>query len=59
LVGKPEGKIPVGRPRCGWEDNMKVGLREIWWDCMDWINLAHDRCQWRSLVNTVINHGVS
>jgi hypothetical protein len=54
LVGKPEGKRPLGRPRCRWVDNIKMDLREIGWD-MDWIDLAQDRDQWRALVNMVIN----
>jgi hypothetical protein len=55
LVGKPEGKRPLGRPRCRWVDNIKMDLREIGWDGMDWIDLAQDRDQWRVLVNTVMN----
>jgi hypothetical protein len=55
LVGKPEGKRPVGRPRLRWVDNNKMDLREIGWDVMDWIDLAQDRDPWRALVNTVIN----
>jgi hypothetical protein len=55
LVGKPEGKRPLGRPRRRWEDNIRMGLREIGWDGMDWIDLAQDRDQWRALVNTVMN----
>jgi hypothetical protein len=55
LVGKPEGKGPVRRPRRKWEDNIKMDLREIGWDGMDWIYLAQDRDQWRALVNTVMN----
>jgi hypothetical protein len=55
LVGKPEGKRPVGRPRHWWVDNIKMDLREIGWDGMDWIDLAQDRDQWRALLNTVIN----
>jgi hypothetical protein len=51
LVGKPEGKRPLGRPRCRWVDNIKMNLREIGW----WIDLAQDRDQWRALVNTVMN----
>jgi hypothetical protein len=43
LVGKPEGKRPLGRPRRRWVDNIKMDLREIGWDCMDWIDLAQDR----------------
>jgi hypothetical protein len=50
LVGKPEGKRPLGRPRRRWVD-----LTEIGWDGMDWIDLAQDRDQWRALVNTVMN----
>jgi hypothetical protein len=55
LVGKPEGKRPLGRPRRMWEDNIKMDLREIGWGGMDWINLAQDRDQLRALVNTVMN----
>jgi hypothetical protein len=54
LVGKPEGKRPLGRPRCRWEDNIRIYLREIGWGGMDWIHLAQDRDQWRALVNTVM-----
>jgi hypothetical protein len=43
LVGKPEEERPLGRPRHGWVDNMKIDLRDIGWDCMDWIDLAWDR----------------
>jgi hypothetical protein len=53
-VGKPEGKRPLGRPRRRWVDNIRMDLREIGWDGMDWIELAQDRDQWRALVNTVI-----
>jgi hypothetical protein len=59
LVGKPEGKRLLGRPRRRWVDNIKIGLREIGWDGMDWIDLAEDRDQWRGLVNTVMNLQVS
>jgi hypothetical protein len=55
LVGKPEGKRPLGRPRCRWVDNIKIDLREIGWYGMDWISLAQDRDQWRALVNIVMN----
>jgi hypothetical protein len=55
LVGKPEGKRPLGRPRRRWVDNIKVDHREIGWDGMDWIELAKDRDKWRALVNTVMN----
>jgi hypothetical protein len=50
-VGKPEGKRPLGRQRCRWEDNIKMDLREIGWGSMDWIVLAQDRDQRRVLVN--------
>jgi hypothetical protein len=55
LVGKPEGKRPLGRPRRRWEDNTRIDLREIGWGGMDWIDLAQDRDQWRAHVNTVMN----
>jgi hypothetical protein len=55
LVGKPEGKRPLGRPRRRWADNIKMDLREIGWGGMDWIYLAQDRDQWRALANTLIN----
>jgi hypothetical protein len=55
LVGRQEGKRPLGRPRRRWVDNIKVDLREVGWDGMDWIELAQDRDQWRALMNTVIN----
>jgi hypothetical protein len=58
LVGKPEGKRPLERPRRRWVDNIKMDLREIGWCGMDWIRLAQDRDQWRALVNTVMNHRV-
>jgi hypothetical protein len=55
LVGKPEGKRPLGRPTRWWVDNIKIYLREIGWDGMDWIDLAQGRDQWRAPVNTVMN----
>jgi hypothetical protein len=55
LVGNPEGKRPLGRPRRRWEDNIRMDLREIGCGGMDWIDLAQDRDQWRTLVNTVMN----
>ncbi|PNF32281.1 hypothetical protein B7P43_G16947, partial [Cryptotermes secundus] len=55
LVGKPEGKRPVGRPIRSWEDNIKMDLREVGWDGIDWIDLAQDRDQWRALLNMVMN----
>jgi hypothetical protein len=57
-VETAEGKKPLGSPRCRWVDNMKIDLREIGWDCMDWIELAQDRDQWRALVNTIMNFRV-
>jgi hypothetical protein len=55
LVGKPESKTPLGRPRRRWEDNIKMDLREVGIDGANWIRLARDRVQWRTLVNTVMN----
>jgi hypothetical protein len=55
LVGKPEGRRPLGRPRRRWADNIKMDLREIGWDHMDCIHLAQDRDRWRALVDTVMN----
>jgi hypothetical protein len=55
FVGRPEGKRPLGTPRRRWVDNIKIGIREIGWDGLDWIDLAQDRDQWRALVNTVMN----
>jgi hypothetical protein len=55
LVGKSEGKRPLGKPRRRWMDNIKLDLRDIGWDRMDWIDVAQDRDQWSSLVNTVMN----
>jgi hypothetical protein len=53
LVGKPERKRPLGRPIRRWVDNIKLYLREIGCDGVDWIDLAQDKDQWRALVNTV------
>jgi hypothetical protein len=55
LVGKPEVKRLLGRPRRTWEDNTRMDLREIRWGDMDWIDLAQDRDQWRALVHPVMN----
>jgi hypothetical protein len=55
LVGKPEGKRPLGRPRRRWVYNIKMNLREIGWGGMDWVYLAQDKDKWRALVNTVMN----
>jgi hypothetical protein len=51
-MGNPEGKRPLRRPRCRWED-IKMDLREIWWGGIDWIHLALDRDQWKAVVTTV------
>ena len=58
LVGKPEGKRPLGRLRRRWEDNIKMDLQEVGRGCEDWIELAQDRDRWRALVSTVMNFGV-
>jgi hypothetical protein len=55
LVGKPEGKRPLGRPRRRWMENTKIDLKLRGWGGMTWIDLAQDRDQWRALVNTVMN----
>jgi hypothetical protein len=55
LVGKPEGKRPLGRPRRRWVDNIKMDLLEIGWGGVHWIGLAQDRDKWRALVNAVMN----
>jgi hypothetical protein len=55
LVGRPEGRRPLGRPRRRWEDNIKMDLREIGFGDVDWINLAQDRDTCRAPVNTVMN----
>jgi hypothetical protein len=55
LIGMPEGKRPLGRPRRRWEDNIKTDLRDIGIDGANWIRLARDRVQWRAFVNTVMN----
>jgi hypothetical protein len=55
LVGKPEGRRPLGRPRCRREDNIKMDLREVGLGGVDWINPAQDRDRWRTFVNAVMN----
>jgi hypothetical protein len=55
LVGKSEGKRPLGGPRRRWVNNNKIDLREIGWDVMDWIDLAQDRDQWRALVKVKLS----
>jgi hypothetical protein len=55
LVGKPEGKSPLQRPRCWRVENIRIVLREVGWGDVDWIDLAKDRNRWRVLVNSVLN----
>jgi hypothetical protein len=55
LVGRPEGRRPLGRPRRRWEDNIKMDLQEVGWWGMDWIDMAQDRDRWRALVSAVMN----
>jgi hypothetical protein len=59
LVGKPEGRRPLGSPRCRWEDNIKMDITEIGFGDVDWIHLAQDGDRWRALVNTVMSLQVS
>ena len=59
LVGKPEEKRPLGRPRCRWEDNIKMEFQEVEYWGMDWIDLAQDRDRWRAFVNAIMNLRVS
>jgi hypothetical protein len=54
-VGKPEGKRPLGRPRRRWVNNIKIDLKDIGWEGMQWIDLAQDMDHWRALVNTVMS----
>jgi hypothetical protein len=55
LMGKPEGKRPLGRPRRRWEDNIRMDLQEVGCGCEDWIGLAQDRDRWRALVSAERN----
>ena len=55
LVGKPEGKRPLGRPRRRCVDNIRMDLQEVGYGCVDWIGLAQDRDRWRTLVSAVMN----
>jgi hypothetical protein len=55
LVEKPKGKRPLERPRHRWKDGISLGLREIGWRSVEWIQLAQDRDQWRAVVNMVMN----
>jgi hypothetical protein len=58
LVGKPEGKRPLGRRRLRWEDNIKMDVQKVGWGRVDWMELAQDRDRWRALVGTVRNFWV-
>jgi len=58
LVGKPDGKRPLRRPRRRWEDNIKMDLQEVGGSCGEWMELAQDRDRWRARMNTVMNHRV-
>jgi hypothetical protein len=55
LVGKSEGKRPLGKPRRRWAENIRMGLGEVGWSDVDWIGLTKDRNRWRALVNSVLN----
>jgi hypothetical protein len=55
LMGKPEGKRPLGRPRSKWKDEIRIDFMEIGWGSVDWIQMAQDRDRWLALVNTVMN----
>jgi len=55
LVGKPDGKRPLGKPRHRWEDNIKMDLQEVGYGGMDWIDVAQDRDRWRAFVNAVMS----
>ena len=55
LVGKPEGKRPLGRPRLTWEENIKMDLQVVGCGCMDWIKVVQDRNRWQALVNVIMN----
>jgi hypothetical protein len=59
LIGKPEGKRTLGRPRHRWEDNIKIAVTEMGRKDVGWIDLARDRDRWRDLVNTVMNFRIS
>jgi hypothetical protein len=55
LLGRPEGKRPLGRPRRRWEDGIRMDLREIGWGGVDWIRLVQNRDRWRAVVSAVMN----
>jgi hypothetical protein len=59
LVGRPEGRRPLGRPKLRWEDNIKMDLQEVGCGGMEWIDMAEDRDSWRAVVNAVMNLRVS
>jgi hypothetical protein len=59
LVGKPERKIPLGRPRGGWENNIRMDLQKVGCGGRDWFGLAQDRGRWRAIVNAVMNFWVT
>jgi hypothetical protein len=54
-VCKPEGNRPIGRHWRRWDDNIRIDLRKIWWEVVDWIHLVQDRDKWQTLMNTVMN----
>jgi hypothetical protein len=58
LDGIPDGKRPFRRPRCRWQDNIRMDLREVWWEGMEWTHLAQNRKKQWALVNTVMNRQV-
>jgi hypothetical protein len=55
LVGRPEGRRPLGRPRHRWDDNIKKDLQDVAWEGIDWIDMAQDRDRWRAVVSAVMN----
>ena len=57
-MGNPERKIPIGRPRCRWENNIKIDLQEVESRSIDWIDMAQDKDRWRALANAVMNFRV-
>jgi hypothetical protein len=55
LVGRTEGRRPLGRPRRRWEDNIKMDRKEVGWEVLEWIDMAQDRDRWRAVVSAVMN----
>jgi hypothetical protein len=55
LVGRPDGKSPLGRPKHRWDDNIKISIQEVGWGGVDWIDMAQDRDSWQAVVNVVMN----